>query len=375
MLQAGKPVGINAAVQAIDAQAHETSATQRQFELAVQQARYEVAHARRQYDAVNPANHLVAGELERRWNEALEAATKIERDIAAIEAKKSAALGTNEREQLMTLGADLSRAWSHPAATPATRKRILRACLNEIIVRRDDDLIKMVLHWQGGNLTPLQLKLKLNAADRDHSPVTGDLIALVRDLARLMPDRQIARLLNRLNKLMAMGIAWTEQRVHGFRKHHEVAAYRDGEWAERGEIKLEEAAEIIGVCTMTALRMLRRGDIKGQQVRTGAPWVIKAQDLAEFHRRAQPGSRLIRNGPTQPPEPGPAAAQPKSNVRKILDATCMRPPQHGQGVFSTDGSSVTGGLVNSGSTEGGVAPGSSRALAMACLRLPLAKNP
>jgi len=38
-----------------------------------QQARYEAAHARRQFDAVDPANRLVAGELERRWNEALQA--------------------------------------------------------------------------------------------------------------------------------------------------------------------------------------------------------------------------------------------------------------------------------------------------------------
>ena len=69
VLRAVKPLGIDAAVLAIDAQAHETSATQRQFELALQQARYEVAHARRQYDTVDPANRLVAGELERRWND------------------------------------------------------------------------------------------------------------------------------------------------------------------------------------------------------------------------------------------------------------------------------------------------------------------
>src|SRR5215472_11527022 len=48
-----------------------TTAAERQLELSLQQARYEAAHARRQYDAVDPANRLVAGELERRWNEAL----------------------------------------------------------------------------------------------------------------------------------------------------------------------------------------------------------------------------------------------------------------------------------------------------------------
>jgi hypothetical protein len=41
----------------------------RQVELALEQARYEVGRARRQYDAVDPDNRLVAAELEKRWNE------------------------------------------------------------------------------------------------------------------------------------------------------------------------------------------------------------------------------------------------------------------------------------------------------------------
>jgi hypothetical protein len=40
-------------------------------ELALQQARYEVGRARRQYDAVDPDNRLVAAELEKRWNDRL----------------------------------------------------------------------------------------------------------------------------------------------------------------------------------------------------------------------------------------------------------------------------------------------------------------
>jgi hypothetical protein len=97
--------------------------------------------------------------------------------------------------------------------------------------------------------------VKLNASGRSYNPVTDDLIAVVRELARLMPDRQIARLLNRSGTQMATGKAWTAQSVHGFRKHRNIAPYRDGEWAERGEITLEAAAKIIGVCNMTALRM------------------------------------------------------------------------------------------------------------------------
>ena len=69
-----------------------------------------------------------------------------------------------------------------------------------------------------------------------------------------------------------------------------LRCYRDGEWAERGEITLEAAAKIIGVCNMTALRMLRRGDIKGRQACPGAPWVIKAEDLAGFAERKAIGN-------------------------------------------------------------------------------------
>jgi DNA invertase Pin-like site-specific DNA recombinase len=104
-----KPLGVDAAVRALDAQAGETSAAKRQLELALQRARFEAAHARRQYDAVDPTNRLVAGELERRWNEALQVVHRIESEIAAVEARKPAPLGEEERQQLMQLGADLAR--------------------------------------------------------------------------------------------------------------------------------------------------------------------------------------------------------------------------------------------------------------------------
>jgi DNA invertase Pin-like site-specific DNA recombinase len=299
VLRVLKPLGIEAALKAIEAQSSTTSAAERQLELSLQQARYEAAYARRQYDAVDTANRLVAGELERRWNEALQAVAKLEGEIAALIARRPPALGEPERQQLVALGADLERAWSHPAATAATRKRILRAALSEIVVRKDDAIIHAVLHWQGGDHTQLQVKQRLNAAGRHNPRIPDDTIALVRELARLMPDRQIARLLNRTRVETGHGNAWTQERVRGFRNHHDIAVFRDGEWAERGEITLEAAAKLIGVCNMTALRMLRRGDIKGQQACAGAPWVIRAEDLAGFAKGKRRKPPLTQNATQQ----------------------------------------------------------------------------
>jgi hypothetical protein len=122
----------------------------------------------------------------------------------------------------------------------------------------------------------------------------GTLI-LVRELARQMPDKQIARLLNRAGKPTGRGNGWTEVRVRSFRHHHEIAVFRPGEWADRGEITLKAAARIIGVTSMTALRMIQRGDLKGRQLCRGAPWVIKAEDVAVFGKGTLASGSLTAN--------------------------------------------------------------------------------
>jgi Recombinase zinc beta ribbon domain len=284
VLRVLKPLGIDAAVKALAAQTSEMSAAHRQLDLALQEAHFAAAHARRQYDAVDPANRLVASELERRWNEALQVVHRLQGEIAELEAKKPVPLGEKERQHLMRLGADLELAWSHPAATAETRKRILRTALHEIIARIEGGFIEMVLHWQGGDHTSLQLKI--NGPGKHRWTVPEDTLSLIRELARLMPDQQIARLLNRAGKPTGRGNGWTKARVCSFRSHHGIAVYRESEWAERGEITLETAARIMDVSIMTALRMVRRGIVKGRQLCKGAPWVLKAEDVPAYGKKA-----------------------------------------------------------------------------------------
>src|SRR4029077_19131527 len=65
------------------------------------------------------------------------------------------------------------------------------ACgLERIVVRVEAEHIEIVLHWQGGDHTAL--KLKKNWVGKHRSTIPEDTLSLVRELARLMPDRQIA---------------------------------------------------------------------------------------------------------------------------------------------------------------------------------------
>ena len=154
----------------------------------------------------------------------------------------------------------------------------------------------MILHWQGGDHTALKLKIMGPAS------IAGRYLriplSLVRELARLMPDRQIARLLNRAGKPTGRGNGWTKARVCSFRSHHGIAVHRESEWAERGEITLEAAAQIIGCERHDGAAHDPARRIKGRQLCRGAPWVIKAEDMAAY-RAQNPSQRPLTPNPAQ----------------------------------------------------------------------------
>ncbi|NGO56152.1 recombinase family protein [Allomesorhizobium camelthorni] len=276
-----QPLGVEAAIQAITQCEHQSGEKQRQIELALEQARYEATRAHRQYDTVDPDNRLVAGELERRWNGALASVRALEEELEALLRQRPAALGVEERQRLLQMGADLEAAWHHPAATSVTRKRIVRVVLREIVAQVEGDEVHLLLHWQGGDHT--SLTVRKNRRGQTRWCVEPETVELIRACARMMPDKAIAGMLNRMGKRTGRSNGWTQSRVRGFRNTHDIAVYRDGEWAERGEVTLTEAASMLNLSPATVLRQIRAGIIPAQQYCMGAPWVIKRGNIEDSH--------------------------------------------------------------------------------------------
>jgi len=292
VLRAISPLGIDAALQLIADREQASGERLRQSEMALQQARYEVTHARRQYDAVDPDNRLVASELERRWNERLAAAARLEEQIRSLQNEQPRVLCDDERAALLALADDLPRLWNHPAASSETRKRILRAVLKEIIVTVEASRLRLVLHWQGGDHTRLEVAKNRTGQNRWKTDV--ETVQLVRDLARILPDHSIAPLLNRLGIRSAKGQSWTQLRVRNFRSVHQIPVYREGERAARHELILTEAASCLGVHRMTIIRLIRDGLLPARQTCVGAPYVIQEEDLDRpAVRRALAAGRAV----------------------------------------------------------------------------------
>ena len=272
------PLAIEAALEATAERQQASTDRLNQLGLALEQARYEAARARRQYDAVEPENRMVVGELERRWNERLMEVARLEAEIQATrEIHPEITISEAERMELAALAEDLPRTWNHPAASAETRKRILRAMLEEIIVTVEPAHLHLKLHWKGGEHTLLEVPKSRHGEHRWKTSAATE--QLIHDLARLLPDASIAGVLNRMSVRSAKGHTWTQLRVRNFRAERGIAIYRAGERAERGELILHEAATHLGVSKMTVIRLIKAGSLPAQQVCPGAPYVIRQADL------------------------------------------------------------------------------------------------
>ena len=284
-----EPIGMDAALRAIEADASAELETIRQHEIALERAQYEARRAGRQYDAVDPENRQVAGELERRWNERLIAVQTITDALErAREASVDIRLSEEDQNACLELGANIEQAWTHEGVTPEIRKRILRAALEEIMVRVEKDRVQLLLHWRGGDHT--EVFVGKRATGRHRYTTDAETETLITGLARQMPDMAIAALLNRLGRRTGKGNSWKESNVRSFRNKRGIPVYRESERRARNEMTLSEAAAALQINPQKARRLIKNGDLPARQLCKGAPWIISATDVASLRAGQRPGA-------------------------------------------------------------------------------------
>jgi excisionase family DNA binding protein len=275
VLAALRPVGVEAALEATANLGRADDAKRTALTLALEKARYQAERARRQYDAADPENRLVAAELEARWDEALRQVAELEGRLTALPVPAPAPT-IQERERLLALGSDLETLWHHQGAPPALKKRILRTVLVEIIVdvTEDPPQNRLRLHWAGGAHT--EVRVRRVGTGQHKRCASGEVLEVVRALAKACDDRTIAAVLNRLGYRTGQGKTWRASRVLGLRHYHGIAAgTRQGGW-----LTLEDAAVELGVSNTVIRRLINEKALPAEQVVRYAPWLIRREDLA-----------------------------------------------------------------------------------------------
>lgn len=275
-----------------EAQAHSDvlAALHRDLEAAT----YRALRAQRQYEASDPDNRLVARELERRWNVALEEKQALELRIAE-ESGAATAAGPGTLDEFQTLASDLETVWNEEGTDERTKKRLLRALIREIVVDVDEQSSEVVLliHWQGGIHTPLRLPRRRRG--QNSTQTSKDIIEAVRSLSRICNDQMIAGVLNRARLLTGQGNFWSRALITSLRHRNGIECHDTQRQAEEGWINLSEAARLLGTTRNTLREAIEHGDIAAERPIACGPWILNRRSLqSEGARRLM---ERVRSGP------------------------------------------------------------------------------
>jgi DNA invertase Pin-like site-specific DNA recombinase len=275
VLQALEPAALETSIRAASDLAREREALERQWQHRLERARYEAERMRRQYDAVEPENRLVARTLERQWEQALAEQTRLEGAHERFQHEQPQALSPAEIAAIRLLATDVPALWQ--SATQEERQTIVRQLLERVLVEVIDgsEQVRVECHWHGGNQTAHRLIRPI--ARLDKLSTYKKLLARVSDLRReglVLAD--IAAVLNRegwrpakrrdtfnaqmVRRLIAKaGLAAPRQR----RRKLEIPRQTD-EWT------ISELAEHLGMRESTLYTWVQQGRLHSRVIKVGA---------------------------------------------------------------------------------------------------------
>jgi DNA invertase Pin-like site-specific DNA recombinase len=275
LLRVLSPLGMRASLAALDQIENVADERQGVLQTQLQQFEYEAQRAFEQYDQMDPRNRLVAGELERRWNERLEQVEKVKSMLAAL--NRPPPLGDEEREAIFALGEHFDCVWNSDRCPVELKKKIVRTVIEEIIVDLDDSrcMLSFVIHWKGGVHTRLEMKKPVGAAGQRTAEEDLDII---RRMAVRYGDDDIAYVLNKHGRSTGKDKRWTQISVRTARRNHAIAGQRkakpDPELLTQGQ-----AAKHAGVSSGTIKKLVASGVLHMKQIVPWAPWEIQRADL------------------------------------------------------------------------------------------------
>jgi DNA invertase Pin-like site-specific DNA recombinase len=274
MLRAVTPMAIEAAEEAERMLRDEDQDRRRIAELELQQAQYDASLAERRYAACDPDNRLIAAQLEKAWEAALQRVEHCRQQLDLMQMSDTDDL----HPDFTGLADDLSAAWKAPRTTMRTRQRLVRALITEIIVDIDEAAgeIVLVIHWKGGRHSELRIRKPRTG---EHGCSTSEqALAIMRSMAGRWSDQDIAASLNRMGMPTGQGKTWTAHRVSSVRRVRGIHGYRpaekNGEW-----LTMRDAAAKLGVSHHQVRKLIKAGILVSEQIMPDAPHQIRAIDL------------------------------------------------------------------------------------------------
>ncbi len=300
-LEAMQPAELETTLAAFAHLEQERQTLDQHWQLRRERARYEVERARRQYDAVDPGYRLVARELEKRWEAALQAQEQLEQEYALVQRTELLPLSEEDQKLVRQLGADLPALWKAETTTAVDRKRLLRLVLAEVTLTTHpaERRAEMTILWCGGAVTQHQVQCPPIGW---HMRTKASLVERLRRLAQQYPDHQIAEQLNAEGTLTQTGKPWTNARVYSMRKQYRIPTacpVNTKQTAARADqlVPAKTAARLLGVSPSLIQLWVQHGVLRcDQRCPASKLWVqLTAKDRARLNGSTREQGLLPRS--------------------------------------------------------------------------------
>jgi len=278
MLKALQPAELELALATLHEMESRDQSILRQWQMRLERAEYEVALAERRYQEVDPAHRLVAGTLERRWNDALVHLEDLKKEAAEFQRQEAHVATPEQKAQVLALARDLPRLWHAPTTQSKDRKRMLRLLIKDITVEKPANQKQLLVHirWQGGACSDVSVQLPLNIADRVRYP--SAVVDQVRELAQHLPDSEIADRLNREGQASAKGLPYTVKIIQWIRCRYRIPP---AELKRPGELTVRQVAQRFGTSDQVVYYWIDHNVIRSRRINPGMPHWITLTDMDE----------------------------------------------------------------------------------------------
>jgi hypothetical protein len=155
VLRAVEPAALELSLRAADRAERDREDLHRHWRQTLERAGYEARRARRQYDAVDPENRLVARELERQWERRLVDLRRLEEEYDRFRHEQPRHLTAEDRERIRALAADVPALWSATTTSGVDRQAVVRRLIERVVVdrRETSEVVEVVVRWHGGSVS------------------------------------------------------------------------------------------------------------------------------------------------------------------------------------------------------------------------------
>ena len=278
VLKALRPAEIELALAALQELESRDRTISRQWQMRLERAEYEAALAERRYQEVDPSQRLVAGTLERRWNDALLQLEDLKKQAAEFLHQEARVATPEQKAKVLALASDLPRVWHAHTTQAKDRKRMLRLLIKDITVEKALNPKQLLAHirWQGGACTDICIQLPPNIADRVR--YAAAVVDRVRHLAQSLPDGDIADCLNQEGQVSAVGKPFTGSMIQWIRYRYQIPR---ATLVRPEELTVQQVAERFRVSPNVVYYWVDRGVIQARRLNAGSPYWITLNETDE----------------------------------------------------------------------------------------------